>query len=69
MMTESAKLTVAEAEAAIESFQSIIRFPTVSSLAPTSGAYNDCAAYLLSQLRSVSCLAESAAILDESPEK
>lgn len=62
------KLSSAEAEAAITSFQNIIRYPTVSSTAPTTGAYEECAQYLLSQLQSVSCL-EGCSILDESPDK
>eukprot|EP00585_Thalassiosira_rotula_P012273 CAMPEP_0196131950 /NCGR_PEP_ID=MMETSP0910-20130528/1746_1 /TAXON_ID=49265 /ORGANISM="Thalassiosira rotula, Strain GSO102" /LENGTH=469 /DNA_ID=CAMNT_0041391477 /DNA_START=37 /DNA_END=1449 /DNA_ORIENTATION=- len=62
------KLSAAEAESAIVSFQSIIRYPTVSSTAASTGAYDDCAQYLLSQLRSVPCL-ESIAILNESPDK
>ncbi|KAL7534123.1 hypothetical protein ACHAXR_009365 [Thalassiosira sp. AJA248-18] len=63
-----AKLSTAEAEAAIESFQSIIRYPTVSSTAQSTGAYDECAQYLLSQLKSIPCL-EDVGILDESPDK
>ena len=50
------KLSPSEAEAALTSFQSIIRYPTVSGLASSSGAYNDCAQYILSQLQSIPCL-------------
>ena len=64
----STELSAAEAETAIASFQSIIRYPTVSSTAPSTGAYVDCAQYLLSQLKSVPCL-DSIGILDESPDK
>lgn len=63
-----AKLSAAEAEAAIVSFQSIIQYPTVSTTAPSTGAYVECANYLLSQLKSVPCL-EGVGILDESPDK
>ena len=65
--TSVIKLSHEEAEAAIASFQSILRIPTVSSIAPSSGAYVECAQYLLSQLQSVPCLAGDAAfILEES---
>lgn len=64
----NAKLTPAEAEVAISSFQSIIRYPTVSSTAPHTGAYVECAQYLISQLKTIPCL-EDVGILEESPEK
>jgi aminoacylase len=60
------KLSPDEAEAAISSFQSILRIPTVSSTAPTSGAYVACAQYILSQLQSIPCLASSSFLLEES---
>lgn len=63
----NAKLSAEEAEAAIASFQSIIRYPTVSSTAPST-AYEECAQYLLSQLKSVPCL-EDVGIMEESPDK
>lgn len=52
----SFQLSPDEAEAAIASFQSILRIPTVSSTAPSSGAYVQCAQYILSQLQSIPCL-------------
>lgn len=48
--------------------RSIIRYPTVSSTAPSTGAYEECAKYLISRLKSVPCL-EGVGILEESPAK
>ncbi|KAL3771087.1 hypothetical protein ACHAWU_006464 [Discostella pseudostelligera] len=64
--TTTVKLSPDEAEAAISSFQSILRIPTVSSTAPTSGAYVACAQYILSHLQSIPCLASSSFLLEES---
>ncbi|KAL7548496.1 hypothetical protein ACHAWF_011776 [Thalassiosira exigua] len=64
----SHELTPSEAESALQSFQSILRIPTVSSTAPSSGAYEECAEYLLGELRSVPCL-EGVGVLDESPDR
>lgn len=66
MAAANNKLTPTEAEAAIASFQSILKIPTVSSTSRSSGAYNDCANFLISQLNSVPCLSD-VGILDESP--
>ena len=52
----------------IHNSQYSIRYPTVSSTAAESGAYDECAQYLISQLKSVPCL-ESVVILDESVDK
>ena len=60
------QLSPREAEAAISSFQSILRIPTVSSTAPSSGAYVRCAEYILSQLQSIPCLADTSFLLEES---
>lgn len=57
--SSSFKLSPDEVEAAISSFQSILRIPTVSSTAPSSGAYVQCAQYILSQLQSIPCLANN----------
>ena len=66
----STKLSPSEAEAAITSFQSILRIPTVSSTAPSSGAYIACAQYILSQLQSIPWLADttSSFLLEETKE-
>jgi hypothetical protein len=61
----SIKLSSDEAEDAISSFQSIIRYPTVSSIAASDGSYESCASYLLSRLRGVPCL-DGICVLDES---
>ena len=65
---EEHRLSPSEAEAALTSFQAIIKFPTVSSTAPSSGAYEECARYLVSQLEEVPCLSD-VSILAESPDK
>lgn len=61
----SIKLSSDEAEDAISSFQSIIRYPTVSSIAASDGSYESCASYLLSRLRGVPCL-DGISVLEES---
>ncbi|KAL9181854.1 hypothetical protein ACHAXT_012197 [Thalassiosira profunda] len=65
---EEHRLSPTEAEAALTSFQRIIKFPTVSSTAPASGAYEECARYLVSQLEEVPCLSD-VSVLAESPDK
>ncbi|KAL3796441.1 hypothetical protein HJC23_004238 [Cyclotella cryptica] len=62
----SVKLSAAEAEAAISSFQQIVSYPTVSSTAASSGAYNECSQYIISQLKTILCL-EDIGMLEESP--
>ena len=64
-LARSAKLSADEAEYAISSFQSILRYPTVSSIAASDGSYEGCATYLLSRLRSVRCL-DGIGVLDGS---
>mmetsp|Transcript_7628 Transcript_7628/g.10862 ORF Transcript_7628/g.10862 Transcript_7628/m.10862 type:complete len:502 (+) Transcript_7628:375-1880(+) len=60
-------LTLEEGDYAIKSFQQILQYPTVSSTAPKSGAYVDCANYLVQQLESLEILSDIH-ILEESPE-
>jgi aminoacylase len=50
----------------VSSFQEIISYPTVSSTAAASGAYKDCAQFIISQLKTIPCL-EDIGILPESP--
>jgi len=59
-------LTTEEGERAIGSLQALVQFPTVSATAPETGAYVDCAAYLMEQLESLSVLSD-VHILPESP--
>ena len=59
------RLSAREVEDAISSFRSLLKYPTISSLASHDGSYVACAEYLLTTLRSVPCL-EDARILDES---
>lgn len=54
-----------ESEAAVQKFCEFLRFPTVSSLAVDSGAYRDCATWLLQQCKDVF---DDAYLLAESPE-
>ena len=65
--TEGTKLTQSEAEEALSSFARFLCFETVSATAPETGAYVDCASYLLERLRSVPCL-EDVGLLDEAPD-
>jgi aminoacylase len=65
-MNASVNLTEEEAEKAIVSLQALLRYPTVSATAPDTGAYVECAAYLMEQLRSISTLTDIH-ILPESP--
>mmetsp|Transcript_22162 Transcript_22162/g.34090 ORF Transcript_22162/g.34090 Transcript_22162/m.34090 type:complete len:506 (+) Transcript_22162:193-1710(+) len=60
-------LTKEEGDYAIKSFQKILQFPTVSSIAPDSGAYVDCANYIVKQLESLEIVSDIH-ILEESPE-
>jgi aminoacylase len=60
-------LSPSEAEAAIQSFCSFLKFETVSSLAPKTGAYRDCAAWIMKELKSVGVF-ESVSFLPEAPE-
>jgi aminoacylase len=61
------RLSSQEAESAIESLQQFLRFPTVSAISPSSGAYRDCANFILQELASIPCL-ENIHFLPESPE-
>lgn len=45
------KLTEDEAEDAINIFQDILKFPTISNTAANDNSYNDCANYILHQLK------------------
>jgi acetylornithine deacetylase/succinyl-diaminopimelate desuccinylase-like protein len=49
----STVLTADEAEAAIQRFCRFVQFPTVSALAVASGAYKECAEWLLQELKDV----------------
>ena len=61
-------LTPEEASAAVSSFRRILQFETVSSLAPSTGAYRECALYIQSCLRSISCFTdETVFFLPEAP--
>lgn len=60
------KLTPEEAENALQSFVKLIQFPTVSATAPDTGAYVECAQFLIGQLKSIPCLDEIH-ILEEAP--
>ena len=59
-------LSQVEEEYAISSFQKLLQFPTVSSIAADSGAYVDCANYILQELNSLQVLSDIH-ILPESP--
>lgn len=59
-------LTLQDKDAAVKSLCKLIRFPTVSATSVSTGAYKDCAEYLLSQLRDISCLSE-VHLLPEAP--
>lgn len=54
----SVTLTPQEQERAIASFQALIQFPTVSVTAPETGAYEQCASYLMEQLQSLQVLSD-----------
>ena len=55
-----------EGERAIASLQEFIKFPTVSATAPHTGAYEDCAVYIMQQLDSIGVLSDIH-VLPESP--
>ena len=59
-------LSQVEEEYAISSFQKLLQFPTVSSIAADSGAYVDCANYILQELNSLQVLSDIH-ILPDSP--
>ncbi len=61
------KLSSKEAEDAIESFVKIIQYQTVSATAPETGAYTECAKFLIEQLESIPCLDEIH-VLENSPD-
>lgn len=56
-----------EAQAAIERFQKFLRFPTVSSISVETGAYKDCATWLLTELKSTNVF-DDVFSLPEAPE-
>jgi aminoacylase len=60
-------LTKEQAEEAIGRFQSMLKFETVGSLAEESGAYKDCANWLVDQLKSLEVL-EDIHLLEEAPD-
>jgi aminoacylase len=60
-------LSPSEQEYAIASLQKLLQFPTVSITSPTTGAYVDCANYILQELASLQVL-DDIHILPESPE-
>lgn len=61
------KLSGEEAENAIGRFQEFLRFETVSATAPSTGAYKECATFLVEQLKAVSVL-ENIHLLEEAPD-
>jgi aminoacylase len=63
----AAVLTAEEAEKAIQRFCRFLRFETVSATAVKSGAYKECAAWLLEELKAVGVFDE-VFTLKESPE-
>ena len=56
-----------EAEEAIQRFVDFVRFETVSSVAPTTGAYKECALWLVQQLENLQFL-DQVYLLKEAPE-
>ena len=64
--THTTVLTPAAGEAAVASLQEFLRFETVSSLAPETGAYVECATWLQQRLHQASCFDE-VLLLDEAP--
>lgn len=60
-------LSTSEEEYAIASLQQFLRFPTVSITSPSTGAYVDCANYILEELASLRVL-QDIHILPESPD-
>mmetsp|Transcript_1052 Transcript_1052/g.1604 ORF Transcript_1052/g.1604 Transcript_1052/m.1604 type:complete len:473 (+) Transcript_1052:19-1437(+) len=61
------QLSSEEAENAIQAFVKILQYQTVSATAPDTGAYIECAKFLIEQLESIPCL-DDIHILEESPE-
>ena len=61
------QLTPSEAEFAIERLQELCRFETVSATAPSTGAYVECAKFLLEQLTSIKVLSDIH-LLPEAPD-
>ena len=61
------QLTSAEAEYAIERLQDLCRFETVSATAPASGAYVECAKFIVDQLKSLTVLTDIH-LLPEAPD-
>lgn len=59
-------LTPLESEHAIHSLQKLLQYPTVSNTAVETGAYADCASYLVEELESLGFL-DSIFLLPESP--
>jgi len=51
-------LSAAEAERAIVSFQKFLQFETVSAAAALSGAYAECADYIMKELESLNCMSD-----------
>ncbi|KAL7561049.1 hypothetical protein ACA910_011885 [Epithemia clementina (nom. ined.)] len=66
-LTLPVQLDSSEAEAAVERFIRFIQFETVSALAPGTGAYKECAAWLVDQLKDLKCL-DQVFLLKEAPE-
>jgi len=60
-------LTQDQAEDAMERFQSFLKFETVSALAITTGAYKECAQFLIDELKSLSVLTDIH-LLPEAPD-
>ena len=56
-----------EAEEAIQRFVDFVRFETVSSVAPTTGAYKECALWLVQELENLQFL-DQVYLLKEVPE-
>jgi aminoacylase len=67
LMMEGVTLTQLESEHAIHSLQKFVQFPTVSAVAPDTGAYKEAAGYLMEELESLGFL-DSIFVLEESPE-
>ena len=61
------QLDETETAAAIERFVRFVQFETVSAVAPTTGAYKECAAWLVGQLNDLKCL-DQVFMLKEAPE-
>jgi len=66
-LCELTPLSNEEKEYAIQSLCKLLTFPTVSATAADSGAYVDCANYLVEQLHSLSIFSEDVYFLPESP--